>query len=117
MNSWFLKSKFCNAAQCQSVSVMIFKIGTTYREKCARAGPSDLSGEKRQARHGLGSTNIRQKKAELTCSGRWQQMGTRQAAGGHELSVQYAAKTDIRSHNIASKPIWVVHGLGDCNSR
>jgi hypothetical protein len=37
---------------------MIFKIGTTYREKCAGAGPSDLGGEKRQARHGLGYKNF-----------------------------------------------------------
>jgi hypothetical protein len=65
-NSWFLKSKFamrptsCPDALpnfCLVVSDDLQNRNNLQR-KVRRVEPSDLGGEKRQARHGLGYTNF-----------------------------------------------------------
>jgi hypothetical protein len=76
--------------------------GNYLQREVRRAGTSNLGGKRRQARHGLGTQISDRKKWNdmfrlIAENGR---VGTRQAAGSHGLSVQYA-RTDSRKYLFA----------------
>jgi ribonuclease P/MRP protein subunit RPP40 len=80
--------------------------GTTYKEKCNELGLQTLEDRRERQDMALVHKFLTEKKGndmfrQMAANGR---AGTRQAAGGHGLSVQYA-RTDPRKYSFAVRTV------------
>ncbi len=73
--------------------------GTTYKEKCKELGLQTL--EDRRERQDMALVHKTDMFRQMAANGR---AGTRQAAGGHGLSVQYA-RTDTRKYSFEVRTV------------
>jgi hypothetical protein len=92
--------------QERAVKVVSGLKGTTYKEKCNELGLQTLEDRRKRQDMALVHKFLTEKKGndmfrQMAANGR---AGTRQAAGGHGLSVQYA-RTDPRKYSFAVRTV------------